>query len=161
MEQDLQWFREARAAVAEAEERLTTLRGPTTASLSYIGRCQGSPGNPTATRGIAARAIERQVLRDRHVAETLERWRMRLHRDDRILLSLRYGMDQEEPRSLEAAAQGARIPCATPEERRAVEEHIDALLWRAALALRYRWGRRAESLRCARPQATENAADSA
>lgn len=141
VERDLRWYRQARNEVEDADARIATLTAPTTASLSYIGATTGTPGNPTCNRGIAVAAIDSRVKRDRFAVEALTRWLSSLHSDDYRLLSLRYAIDVDEPRSLYEAARGARIPCDGRGELRAVEAHLDALLRRAARALRYRIAR--------------------
>jgi len=144
VERDLRWYRQARVEVAEADARIGCLTAPTTASLSYIGATKGTPGNPTCNRGIAVAAINSRVKRDRFAVEALTRWLAALHSDDYRLISLRYAIDVDEPRSLYEAARGARIPCDGRGELHAVEAHLEALLRRAARALRYRgWWRRA------------------
>ncbi len=144
VERDLRWYRTARAEVAEANERIADLLSPTTAQLSHIGSQKGAPGNPTCNRGIAVAALRSRVRRQAFAVAAIERWLWSpaMHRDDRLLLRACYAMDRDDPMPLFAAAASIGIPCGTPAERRAVQDHLDALLRRAARALHYRgWWR--------------------
>ena len=141
VERDVLRYRQACIEVADADARIAALTAPTTAQVSHIGSTTGTPGNPTCSRGIAVAAINARVQRDRAIVAALTPWLRRLHRDDYLLLSLLYAMDEDEPRSLPEAAAGARIPCESPDEMAAVAAHVEALLRAAATALSYRASR--------------------
>lgn len=137
VETDLLWLRTARAEVEAVEDRIDALLSPATARLSQVGSQRGRPSNPTCSRGVAVGALRGRIRRQAFVVHTLDRWLYRLRRDDRLLMSLLYAIDEDEPRTLAEAARGAGIPCGTRAEERALVERVQALLASAARALRY------------------------
>ncbi|MDE3097181.1 MAG: hypothetical protein KGK07_14430 [Chloroflexota bacterium] len=129
-ELDLRGYRAARRALHALDEAARGLLCAPTASLSYIGRSQGQPGDPTyrRARALAALTSRQDVRYARRLVPLVDEWLARMpHRDDRILVGLRYGLEDGLNRTVADAAAGARIPCGSAAEERAVRAHLRRL----------------------------------
>ncbi|MDE3095816.1 MAG: hypothetical protein KGK07_07430 [Chloroflexota bacterium] len=127
-------MREDLGAYGELQEDCTAAP---TARWSHIGSSRGQPGNPTRNRAVrlASFAEERGLDGARRAVATVDAWRGRLHRDDRIVVALVYGLERAERTTLEEACGALGIPYGDARERQAVGEHMRGLLADLAGAL--------------------------
>lgn len=131
-EMDLLWYADAHLLLETLQIQLDDLVAPTCAKWSHIGATRGRPGNPTATRALKRDDLQRKVEPARRVVAWVSGWLATLAFEDRVLVTVRYGLADGDPAPLQHAAMAAGIPCEDEEQAAAVQARLDALLGQAA-----------------------------
>ena len=132
VEIDLRWFRSAQGSLADAEREIGDLLQPQNAKWSHIGSRQGEPGDPTGERAAKIAAIRARIRRDEFVARVIGKWLAGLPPEHRLLLQMRYAVEQDAPPATEE-----EIGAALHVSRSTVHRMTDDLLYRAAVRLLY------------------------
>lgn len=138
VEEALLRYRASRAALDGYRELEEDCTAAPTARWSHVGATTGQPGNPTrgrALRLVRYREEHGDLERARREVAAIDGWLRGMHRDDRLLVALVYGLEREERRSLHEACAALGIPHEDRDERRWVGEHVRDLLRALAAAL--------------------------
>lgn len=138
VEEALLRYRASRAALLGYRELEEDCTAAPAARWSHVGAISGQPGRPTQGRAIRLvryREEHGDLDRARREVAAIDRWLGDMHRDDRLLVALVYGLEREERSSLHEACAALGIPHDDRDERRWVGEHVRDLLLALARGL--------------------------